>query len=546
MGYENGAGKKAGKARYNILMITTDQEQSFTDIPDCVALPNRERIRKNAVAYRNFHVNTTPCGPSRSVIYTGQHTQKTGMFANPNVPPHVELPRDMPTLGSIFRSLGYYTAYKGKWHLSNLNHGVNFDAQRYPQTVDELEPWGFSEYTHDGDHHGIVWDGFKHDGAIAADTANWLLGLDGRRPTDQPWLMCANFVNPHDIMFFDATGTMKDERLDPLRVAPCKPAPFSKLYAERLPHRLPDSFVDTLADKPQAHRSDQRLADMMYGRLPRTDEASWLNHLNYYYNCIRDVDRHIGTVLDALQQSGEAENTIVVFTSDHGEMAGAHGMRQKGASMYKEVVNVSLFIDHPDVSQSNESEHLASSVDIVPTLLELTGIEASDYHSLWPDLVGVALTDTLSGEQSERDKRGMLLNYTCKMAWDLDIVEALFTGQTRGEFTAEEGARLGQGVSLQNLACFRGIHDGRYKFARYFKPAEHHHPADWQTLLAHNELELYDTVEDPLEVDNLAVAAEDHRPLIERLNKQLNELIKAEIGIDDGSCYSKNGEYTLR
>jgi len=107
-------------------------------------LPGHERLRERALAFRYFQVNTTPCGPSRSVIYSGQHTQKTRLFVNPNVPPHPELPRDMPTLGSIFGKLGYYPVYKGKWHLSNLNHGINFDQQRYPETSRALEPWGFS------------------------------------------------------------------------------------------------------------------------------------------------------------------------------------------------------------------------------------------------------------------------------------------------------------------------------------------------------------------------------------------------------------------
>ena len=117
---------------YNVLLITTDQEQSFVDLPAKLALKGHERLRERSIAFRKFQVNTTPCGPSRSVIYTGQHTQFTGMFSNPNVPPHAEVPRDMPTLGSMLRSLGYTTAYKGKWHLSNLNHGIDFHAGRFP------------------------------------------------------------------------------------------------------------------------------------------------------------------------------------------------------------------------------------------------------------------------------------------------------------------------------------------------------------------------------------------------------------------------------
>lgn len=530
---------------YNILMITTDQEQSFTDLPTNLSLPGHERMRESSVAFRNFQVNTTPCGPSRSVIYSGQHTQHTGMFTNPNVQPHPELPKTMPSLGTIFKKLGYYTVYKGKWHLSNLNHGINFDNARYPETTNALEPWDFSEYTHDGDHHGIVWDGFKHDSSIAADAANWLLGNNGNKPKSQPWLMAVNFINPHDVMFFDATGTMAKERIDSVRVAPMLPAPHAPIYTDKLDLNLPASFHDDLSDKPSAQRKDQLLADIMFGYLPKDNEVAWLNHRNYYYNCIRDVDQHISQVLDALDKSGEADNTIVLFTSDHGEMAGAHGMRQKGPSMYKENVSVSLFIDHPDVAKPSETEAMGTSIDLIPTLLDLIGVSKQEVNSNWPDLKGVSLASAVNGGLSERDDRGMLLDYTATLAWDVELIRTLFTGQVRGEFTDAEKVVLSKGMSLDEFACYRGINDGRYKFARYFKPSEHHLPKDWSTLVSHNELELYDTEEDPDELVNLATDPDTHHQLISHLNEKLNDLIQTEIGVDDGSCYPPNRNYKL-
>jgi len=77
----------------------------------------------------------------------------------------------MPTMGSIFSELGYYTSYKGNWHLSDLNHDINFDQARYPDTSRALEPCGFVKDTHNGDHHGSVWDRLKHDSCIAAVTS---------------------------------------------------------------------------------------------------------------------------------------------------------------------------------------------------------------------------------------------------------------------------------------------------------------------------------------------------------------------------------------
>jgi arylsulfatase len=471
------------------------------------------------------------------------------MFVNPNVPPHPELPRDMPTLGSIFGELGYYSAYKGKWHLSHLNEGIDFDQQRYPVTTGALAPWGFNEYTYDGDHHGLAWDGFMHDAAIAADAANWLLGNSGNKPgnssDDPPWLLSVNLINPHDIMFFDATGKMASERLDPVRVAPMLPAPHAAIYRDWLDLPLPANFGASLERKPSAHHEDRRLADIMYGHLPLEDEAAWRVYRNYYYNCIRDVDRHVTQVLDALDASGEADRTIVLFTSDHGEMAGAHGMRQKGASIYKENVGVSCFIKHPDIAGSSETDLLGTSIDLIPTLISVSGADAGELRDRWPDLRGVSLAQALTGTPSERDERGMLMNYTATLAWDVDFVEALFRGQVRGEFNADEKMRMANGQSRSNYSCYRGIADGRYKFARYFKPGEHHQPHDWDTLVAHNELELYDTAADPEETDNLAFIPADHQGLILELNARLNTLIDLEIGLDDGSCYSTRRSFAL-
>ena len=283
----------------------------------------------------------------------------------------------------------------------------------------------------------------------------------------------------------------------------------------------------------------------MYGTLPHEDETGWRTFRNYYYNCIRDVDRHVVRVLDALEASGEADRTIVVFTSDHGEMAGAHGMRQKGASMYRENIGVSFFVSHPDVASPRETEAAATSVDIIPTLLDMSGVDSSTVAERWPALKGVSVADALSGRETERDARGMLINYTASLAWDVDLVALLFRSQMGETLTDAEQSKLGQGMSRENYACFRGINDGRYKFARYFKPRAHHTPAEWEMLTEHNQLELYDIVEDPLEMDNLANQAEDHRALILALNDALNRLVAAEIGVDDGSCYSRKRSFSL-
>jgi len=105
---------------YNILFILTDQERQFRpdELPKDYRLPAHERLAQKGVVFENHRINSCVCTSSRSVIYTGLHIQQTGMFDNANFPWSRSLPTDIKTLGHLMREAGYYTAYKGKWHLT--------------------------------------------------------------------------------------------------------------------------------------------------------------------------------------------------------------------------------------------------------------------------------------------------------------------------------------------------------------------------------------------------------------------------------------------
>ncbi|MCA8938059.1 MAG: sulfatase-like hydrolase/transferase, partial [Planctomycetes bacterium] len=101
---------------YNVVLITADQERWFERWP--FPAPGRERLRRMGVAFENHQIASNVCSPSRSVIYTGQHIQHTGVFDNVNTPWQSSMSTDIPTLGHMLRKAGYYTAYKGKFHLA--------------------------------------------------------------------------------------------------------------------------------------------------------------------------------------------------------------------------------------------------------------------------------------------------------------------------------------------------------------------------------------------------------------------------------------------
>ena len=158
----------------------------------------------------NHTINSCVCTPSRSVLYTGRHIQQTGMFDNTNFPWIQSMSNDIPTVGDLLRDAGYYTAYKGKWHLHKEFETVNKLGSPTKIFTAEMEEYGFSDYFGIGDIIAHTQGGYLHDGITAAMAASWLRGK-GRElaGTNKPWFLAVNLVNPHDVMFYDtdAPGT---------------------------------------------------------------------------------------------------------------------------------------------------------------------------------------------------------------------------------------------------------------------------------------------------------------------------------------------------
>jgi arylsulfatase len=517
---DRAAGSRRGGVRPNILFITMDQLRSLQDIPEKLPLPSLRGFLRESRVFRNYHVHQAPCGPSRATFYTGQHIQKTGMYTNPTgeFGPYtpgqrrsVELPVGIPTLGTMLRAQGYYTAYKGKWHLSVINQKLGKDA--FPEATHSLEPYGFSDYNYDGEHTGLTWAGFGHDGVTAAESINLLERFSAGASGGKPWFLAVNFVNPHDIMFFDARG-----QAAALAGAPMLGAPGDTLYEKDWHFDLPRSYrADDLATKPAVQRPARPLT-----------EAQLRVYQNYYFNCIRDVDQHVGSVLAAIGRFGFAHNTVVVVTADHGELGGAHGgMLGKGADIYKETLRVPLAVGHPDARRQGQTDALVGSIDLVPTLLAFAGLGDVERGQRYPDLHGVDVSAVVADPRTRtaRDERGILFNY----------------GTPPGPAVPDPST-----AAKAPRGLIRGVFDGRFKFGRYFRLTEHHEPRDWETLLAHNDLELYDTAEDPDEIVNLAFRPGEHQSRIVELNAKVNALIDSEVGVDNGSIYPGTGvKYSL-
>jgi arylsulfatase len=170
--------RKAGEGPYNILFILTDQERLFRpgELPGDYGLPAHERLAKQGVVFENHRINSCVCTSSRSVIYTGLHIQHTKMFDNANIPWMQSMSTDLKTVGDLLREAGYYTAYKGKWHLTREFETVNKLEAPEKIFTKEMEAYGFSDYLGIGDIIAHTQGGYLHDQMIAATASSWLRG----------------------------------------------------------------------------------------------------------------------------------------------------------------------------------------------------------------------------------------------------------------------------------------------------------------------------------------------------------------------------------
>jgi arylsulfatase len=254
------------------------------------------------------------------------------------------------------------------------------------------------------------------------------------------------------------------------------------------------------------------------------DEEAWRLGLNFYLNCTRDVDRSIDVVLDALEASGQADRTVVVFTSDHGEMAGSHGLRQKGNLIYDENFHVPLVIRHPDHSGGGHTDALGSAIDLAPTLLDIAGVTPAEVAEGFPDLPGRSLLPALSGQAV---REGVLTA--------VEIVTTLDDGYWRSLGQPGGPQRVQQGSlrpDWHKRGFLRGYTDHRYTFGRYFSPLAPNRPRSLERLFADNDVVLYDRHTDPHEQVNLA-ADPGRRGVVETMLASLETLIDAEIGSDE-------------
>lgn len=495
---------------YNLLLITVDQEHYFSEFPEGTNYKARQLLQEIGTTFEKHYACSNMSTSSRSVIYTGTHITDTKMLDNTDFDWQGAMSEDLVTIADRMNEAGYYSAYKGKWHMGNASI---LEASENPLT--DLSGYGFADWGTDGDYIGKAWEGYEIDPIITADSVEWLKekGMALNRE-GQSFFLSINMINPHDIMNLTTEECFVSTKLD------LREPPSNKVYEKTYDVPLPDTWQDDLSGTVEAVRAYKSRWSNQTGSVSTEEEYQSLQ--NYYFNCIQDNDNTLSLLLTALDNMGLFDNTIIVFTADHGEMQGSHGLKGKGGFIYENNIHVPLIIYHPDYEGGRRVSSVTSHMDLAPTFLDMTALSPEKKAEIAEGLNGHSLMPLLGNpEASVRD--GHLFCYE-------------MLSFAAGIIPNENGTTS---YNIDNRRFVRAIVTEQYKFARYFTPKEFNTPLTMEELLASNDLELYDLKNDPNETNNLALDMEANWELILEMNEKLNALIADEIGVDDGSEFKE-------
>jgi arylsulfatase A-like enzyme len=418
------AQQKKPVKRPNVLFLLTD-DQSYNTVRalgnPVVVTPNMDRLVSGGTAFTQNHVMGGLQGaismPSRAMLLTGlysRHLTRDGQV----------IPPSDKTFPQLFRENGYLTFATGKWHSdkASFNRSFAVGANIFFGGMQQYQTDGhFRPFLHDYDPTGKYEQGrfrTKFSSECYADAS--IEFLTNRKDADKPFLMYVAFNSPHD---------------------PRTPPPgYGHKYApEDIP--LPLNFLS----RHPFDNGDMDVRDEVFLPLPRTPEMI-TREIALYYGMISEVDFQIGRILEALEKSGEYENTIIVFTADNGLAVGQHGLLGK-QNLYEHSVKTPLVIAGPAIPANERNGALSYLPDLYPTLC---------------DLIGIPAPATIDGQS---------------------LKKALMERQPSGR----------EHIFLSYINIQRAIKKDNYKLIRY-------------NVAGEERVQLFDLSKDPLEQDNLADA----------------------------------------
>jgi len=373
--------------RPNILIFMTDQERADVIAPDhpCKT-PNADRLAQAGIRFTQTYCPSPHCCPSRATFMSGLYPSRHGIFNNikTRTAINTNLQSNVVLFSEQLQEAGYRNVLCGKWHVSGDEdpHARGWEERAvtgagptfHSRTIDEWRQGPRTEDTAGGDRpRGHVqrpgWGdftvyktlpdggpkGYENDNDYKVLQAA-LDALPELAAGDEPWCLFVGPIGPHD----------------PFNV----PEKFVKMYdPAAIP--LPKSYSDTLDDKPRIYQRQRR---QLWDQLSEEEVRESIAH--YYAYCTME-DTMFGEVLDALDATGQADDTLVIFLSDHGDYCGDHGLYLKGIPAFREAYHVPCIMRWPKgIQQPNrEVDAFISLADFAPTFLELAGVDDPHYRT---------------------------------------------------------------------------------------------------------------------------------------------------------------------
>ena len=444
----------------NIIFIFADQMRAHT--LGCygntnVPTPNFDAMAEAGTVFDNAISTWSVCSPYRGMLLTGLHPMNNGVVSN-----DVGHKGSLPSIATACKEQGYHTGYIGKWHLEwNRNPFVPKERRL------GFDYWAVNNCTHQYLDHFYCTDTPEeiHFKGYDAEVQTGLLMDYITQHKEDPFCLFLSWGPPHDP--YPKVPQKYKDRVDPDNI-------------ELRPNVSERKVVDGLLSLSEP---SEELAKKRKVRRDRLEDDHRLRHeeLHGYYAHTSALDDYIGQIREYLKEAGVADNTILVFTSDHGDMLGSHRMALK-QNPHEESIRIPFLVEYPGVVPAGQrSDALISPIDVMPTLLSLAGLES-------PKVDGKDIAPAARGE-------------------DHDQQDAVLITKMTGNSKGDQG---GGPFVINNMVPWRGVRTKRYTYA---------------ILVEHGPWLLYDNENDPYQMDNL-INQPEHAELQASLDKRMRELME--------------------
>ena len=333
----------------NVILIISDQwstkvSDGSGNYDNGILTPGIDLLSKQGISFKQAYSTYPLCTPARASLFTGLYSHHNDVGFNLKKDSILARAQFTPTLGKSFKEAGYNVAYFGKEHAGGYGYASATE---------------FGSMTHS--NGGMLAEGSAYDPIFTEDAIKYI-----KDKKDKPFFMTLSLINPHDICRVLGGKVQGATFADAIHFARNDDEPYLRFQPRP---DLPNNHEVAYEKGMILHE------DFMYKEVFELNEDQWKRFISTYQLLIENTDRLIGLLLKNLKEQGLEENTIVMFTTDHGEMSGSHKLIAK-TTFYEESSKIPVIIRYPkEIKQSTTNNNaLVSTIDIMPTLLDLAGV----------------------------------------------------------------------------------------------------------------------------------------------------------------------------